>query len=232
MIQIVGTVKSNLRDDVKANLVPLVQLGEQLADRIQRRVHDQGVAGDGAPWSSYKSKRKPPKRGDRFYWTRVGEPAPDLHRVIKCESGRFAGRSAYPSFAHWREAMGAPGDQKRFVLTAELRDSLAVTAGSPTRISIAYNGKMRVAKYGRAKSGKPYSNQKVAQFAFRTERMSPMEPTLEELEFAAAFVRENVPQQILRDLEFAGLEASALAGAKRVSSRVNRVITGAGVRVR
>lgn len=230
MIQIVGTVTSNLRDDVKANLVPLVQLGEELAAMIRKRVHEDGLAADGAPWSEYQAKRKPVGPGKRFYWTQVGDPAPEKNRLIVCTQGKYAGRSAYPSYLHWREAIIA-SRTKLFVLTAELRDSTGVNAASATRVTIAYNSKIRRAKYGRAKSGKAYSNQKVAQFAFRTERMSPMQPSEAEVQFAAAFVAESVPRQLLKDLQFAGIEASALAGAKRVNSRVNRVITGAGVRV-
>ena len=231
MIRIVGTVKSNLRDDIKTNILPVLRLGEELAVMIRTRVHEDGLAADGAPGSSYKSKRKPPVRGDRFYWTRVGEPAPPLHRVIQCTKGKFAGRSAYPPFAHWREAMGVTGDQKRFMLTGELRDSEGVNAGSATRVTIAYNSKLRRAKYGRAKSGKAYSNQKVAQFAFRTERMSPMQPSPAEIQFASDFLVREVPAGILKSLELAGLEASALAGAKRVNRRVNSLLTGGGVKV-
>lgn len=232
MIRIVGTVKSNLRDDIKANLVPLVRLGEELATRMRDRIHTQGLAGDGAPWSSYKSKRKPPKRGDRFYWTKVGEPAPDKHRVSQATTGKYAGRSAYPSYAHWREAMGVTGDQKRFKLTAELEESLIVNATRPAVVTITYNGKMRRAKYGRAKSGKPYSNQKVAQFAFRTERMSPMVPTVDEVKFATDYLREHVPAQILKDVRAAGIEAAGRSRGNRVIGRANKLLTGAGVRVK
>lgn len=232
MIAIVGTVKSNFRDDIKANLVPLMELGTELAAMIRARVHEQGLAGDGAQWSAYASKRKPPKRGDRFYWTRPGEPQPELHRLAAPTTGKYAGRAAYPSYAHWCEAMGVPRDRKLFKITAELEESIGVTALSPARIEIAYNKKLRVARYGRAKSGKAYTNQKVAQFAFRTERMSPMQPSAAEIQFAADFVRERVPAGILKDLQAAEAESRGLQGANRVIRRANRLMTGAGVRVR
>ena len=231
MIAVVGSVRSNLRDPLPDSFVPLVQLGEHLALMIRVRVHEDGLAGDGAPWSPYKSKRKPPKRGDRFYWTKPGEPQPELHRLAAPTSGKHAGRAAYPSFAHWCEAMGIPRDRKRFKITGELENSIDVGGASATRVTLAYNKKLRSANYGRAKSGKAYTNQKVAQFAFRTERMSPMQPSPAELEFAAAFVRENVPLAILEDLRIAGIEERGLAGANRVIRRANRLMNGPEVRI-
>lgn len=240
MIAVVGRVKSNLRDDIKSGLIPLVQLGQQLGAMIAYRVHTEGIAADGAPWSPYKSKRKPPKRGDRFYWTKPGDPQPALHRITVGSRvsvrggvrGKYAGRAAYPSYSHWREAMGAPIDRKRFKITGELESSIESVGATPTRVEVAYNKKARAAKYGRAKSGKAYSNQKVAQFAFRSERMSPMQPSRSELEFAAAFVAEKVPQAILKDLRLAEMESRSLGGARRVVGRAERLLAGAGVKVR
>lgn len=231
MIRIVGTVKSNLRDDIKSNLVPIVRLGEELALQIQQRVHVAGLAGDGGAWSTYKAKRKPPGPGVRFYWTKIGEPAPDMHRIVTATQGKYAGRSAYPSYLHWRESMVA-ARPKLFVLTGELRDSIEVVAPTPTRVEVRYNNKLRAAPYGRAKSGKPYSNQKVAQFAFRTERMSPMQLSPAELAYAQRFMQTEVPAQVLKDLRLAGLEVAAVAGANRVNRRVNSLLSGGGVRTR
>lgn len=233
MIRIQGKVSSNIRDDVRLALLPLLELGERLAEEMRARIHEQGLAGDGQPWSSYKSKRKPPKRGDRFFWTKVGDAQPEKHRVMVGTQGKWAGRAAYPSYAHYREALGATDNPnaKRFVLTGELRDSLEVTASRPGLVTITYNGKLRQAPYGKAKSGKPFSNQKVAQFAFRTERMSPMVPTAAELERFRASLVEAVPAHLLKRLELASLEAKVTARTTSLTRRANRLLSGPGVRV-
>lgn len=231
-MRVTGTVVSNIRDPLPVPLVKLAELGRELAALMRKRIHDQGLAGDGAPWSPYKSKRKPPKRGDRFYWTRVGEPAPEMHRLAMATKGRYAGRSAYPSFAHWREAMGVSGDQKRFKLTGELEESLEPSMPRPAHLTIAYSNRLRRARYGRAKSGKPYTNQKVAQFAFRSERMSPMQPSAAEQAFVQEFVARQIPEQTLKDLRLSSIEDKALKTANRVQRRTNRLLSGAGVRVR
>lgn len=154
-----------------------------------------------------------------------------MNRLVLATQGKYAGRAAYPSYLHWREAIIA-SRTKLFVLTGELHDSIESVGKTPTRVEVAYSRKVRSATYGRAKSGKAYSNQKVAQFAFRTERMSPMQLSPAELEFAAAFVAEAVPKQVLEDLRFAGEEARSVAGARRVIGRTNRLLAGAGVKVR
>lgn len=220
--KITGTIKSNLRDDIRANLIPLVKLGEEVAQDIQVRVHDEGLAADGSLWSAYKSKRKPPKSGDRFYWTRAGEPQPEQHRIVVGSSGKYAGRAAYPSYAHYREAMGADGDQKRFILTGELRDSLTVTATAPNKATVHYGKKPRVATYGRAKSGKSYTNEKVAQFAFRTERIGPMQPSPEELANIEQFLEREIPPQLLKNMSAAATQVKST----RIIGRANKLLKG------
>ncbi len=51
MIRIAGVVVSHLRDDIPADLIPMDEIGEDLAERMRQRVHDQGVDADGRPWS-------------------------------------------------------------------------------------------------------------------------------------------------------------------------------------
>lgn len=50
MIRIDGEVVNNFRDDLGAAAIPLQELAQQLRDRMARRIHEQGLAGDGAPW--------------------------------------------------------------------------------------------------------------------------------------------------------------------------------------
>lgn len=231
MIRLNYSISDNIRDDLGGELIPLLELSRDLAEQIRRRVHDEGLAGDGGPWSPYASKKKPPKRGDRFYWTRVGEPQPVLHRIQVARNGARSGRAAYPSYAHYREALGAVGNQKRFLLTGELRDSMVVMASRPSVVTITYPNRLRKAAYGRAKSGKPFSNQKVAQFAFRTERMSPMEPTDAEItEFSKRLV-DAVPPALLKQVQLAELEAKATRRARSLTRSANRLLSGAGIRV-
>lgn len=117
------------------------------------------------------------------------------------------------------------------MLTGELRDSMVVQASRPSVVTITYPNRLRSATYGRAKNGKPYSNQKVAQFAFRTERMSPMEPSDAEIaEFSARLV-DAVPASLLKQIQLAELETKATRRARSLTRSANRLLSGAGIRV-
>jgi len=51
MIRISGEVVSHLRDDIPNDLVPVDEIGAELAERMRQRVHGDGVDAAGRPWS-------------------------------------------------------------------------------------------------------------------------------------------------------------------------------------
>ncbi|MFO0749137.1 MAG: hypothetical protein U1F43_26265 [Myxococcota bacterium] len=78
-----------------------------MAGKVVSRVHEDGIAADGGTFSAYKDRRKPPRKGDRFYWSPVGAPQPERNRLA-IGKGKNAGRAAYASWEHYRDALGEP----------------------------------------------------------------------------------------------------------------------------
>lgn len=222
-----GQVISAIREDVDRASLPVLEVARELVDQLRDRVHVAGLAGDGAPWSDYRAKRRPPKKGDRFYWSPVGEATPPDGRFVLARQGPRAGRAAYADRAAYLAALGFPlPPRKRFVMTGELAASLHATQPKPTVVSILYARRGRRSKLFRSKTGAPYTNQKVAQFAFRTERMSPLVPSESERRWFLDQLAARVPATYLRTLQAAEGALRGVTAAKRLIGRANKLTTG------
>lgn len=229
LVDIEYRVAKGIRDPLPDVLVPMVEIAGDLIPQIRDRVHTQGLAGDGGPWSPYATRKKRNgERGSRFYWTPLGAPQPATGRLIVARQGKFAGRAAYPSVGHYLAAVGYPRNgPKSFVMTGELRDSMEVFVRSPGLASIQYNNKLRKSPFYRAKSGKAFTNAKVADFAFRMERMGPMELSAAEVEsveksLEGKFTRAILDAQQLEDFAF-----KAERKAVSLERRAKRLFSGA-----
>lgn len=224
-VQIRGVVESAIREDLDRAVLPVGELVKELAHRIQARVHGEGLAADGQPWSSYKAQRKPGGPGARFFWSPSGSPAPATNRIVLAKQGKYMGRGAYADMGAWRVAIGQPlPTRKRFVMTGELSQSIDVTVPRVGTWTIQYNKQTRASPFFRSKSGKAYTNQKVAQFAFRTERMSPMQPSAEEVEWFQRELIARVPTTFLKTIELGAREARSSTNARRLVGRANRLL--------
>lgn len=50
MIRITGEVRDFFVDPIPDELVPIDEVGQELADRMRQRIHDDGMDADGRPW--------------------------------------------------------------------------------------------------------------------------------------------------------------------------------------
>lgn len=225
IIRVEGTVSKFIRENLPADLYGLLALAEEAASMFRERVHVKGLAGDGRPWSPYVEKRKG-RPGDRFYWAKATDPAPEAGRIVRAGpgAGRYANRSAYASVAAWRRAVGHPRtNPKRYVMTGELRDSIKAHQARPTVATVSYSNRRRKGPFYRARSGKAFTNQKVAQFAFRAERMSPMQPSADEIERLTNLAAVALPARVLTKLQ----EAESLRQGQGRVRRAKRLLEGA-----
>jgi hypothetical protein len=127
-------------------------------------------------------------------WTDPGMPQPELHRLARTRDGQ---RAAYPSWLHYREAIGkSAGSAKRFVLGGELRDSMRDTYQGERVGAIEYVATPHQSPYG------PFgtTNAELARRLFANERSAPIDVSpaeradLEKRMAAVALARILVPE--------------------------------------
>lgn len=225
IIRVRGSAVSFIRKNLPQDLLGLVQLATRAAEMIRQRVHIDGLAGDGRPWSDYKAVRKQPGRGDRFYWTGVGEPQPEAGRLSVARRGKYAGRAAYPSYLAWRRAMGLTGNQKLFVASGQMKDAFEVVSPRPTIATVQYN---KMTRTGMPAERSNWPNSLIARFAFRSERMSPMQLSAAELREVQELAAVAFESAALEQLQLAETEMRSTRARKRLSRAASKV----GVAVR
>lgn len=219
-------VTSGIREPVPDTFIPLRDIAVSAGAAIQQRVHEHGLAGDGSPWSGYKSRP-----GRWWFWAPAGAPQPDSPERMRghpVKTGPRTGQSAYRTYLGYLRARGiAPPGGKHFVLTGELMQSIEAVMQSGIVAYVQYNNQRRKSLYGRAKSGAAFTNQKVAQFAFRLERMSPMQLSPAELADVAKAVEDGFTSTMLRQEQLEDLGFQAQRRATSLERRARRLLRGA-----